>query len=63
MAALCAQKASSSFAGRSLAQRSPVRVPASRASVVVRAQADRKLWAPGVVAPEYLNGDLAGDYG
>nr|AAB24553.1 photosystem I light-harvesting complex chlorophyll a/b protein, p15.1 {N-terminal} [Chlamydomonas reinhardtii, Peptide Partial, 37 aa] [Chlamydomonas reinhardtii] len=25
--------------------------------------ADRKLWAPGVVAPEYLKGDLAGDYG
>jgi hypothetical protein len=29
--------------------------------VVVRAAADRKLWAPGVVAPEYLNGTLAGE--
>jgi len=29
----------------------------------VRAQADRKLWAPGVVAPAYLDGKLAGDAG
>ncbi|GFR41431.1 hypothetical protein Agub_g2119 [Astrephomene gubernaculifera] len=36
---------------------------AGRRAVVVRAAADRKLWAPGVVAPEYLKGELAGDYG
>ena len=36
---------------------------ATRPSVVVRAQAQRKLWAPTVVAPDYLNGTLAGDYG
>jgi light-harvesting complex I chlorophyll a/b binding protein 4 len=30
---------------------------------VVRAAADRKLWAPTVNAPAYLNGELAGDYG
>ncbi|KAG2440453.1 hypothetical protein HYH02_010335 [Chlamydomonas schloesseri] len=35
----------------------------SRRAVVVRAAADRKLWAPGVVAPDYLKGELAGDYG
>jgi len=36
-------------------------VPSGRRPVVVRAE--RKLWAPGVVAPEYLNETLAGDYG
>lgn len=36
---------------------------AGRRAVVVRAVANRNLWAPGVVAPDYLKGDLAGDYG
>lgn len=31
--------------------------------VVTAAAADRKLWAPGVVAPSYLDGSLPGDYG
>lgn len=36
---------------------------APRSRSVVVAAADRKLWAPNVVVPEYLNGELAGDYG
>lgn len=35
----------------------------TRPSAVVYAQAQRKLWAPDVIAPEYLDGTLAGDYG
>jgi light-harvesting complex I chlorophyll a/b binding protein 4 len=47
-----------------LAQRSACRAsPVSRRAVVTRAAADRKLWAPDVVAPAYLDGSLAGDYG
>lgn len=61
MAALASQK--TAFAGSQVARRNAVRVPASRARVAVRAAADRSLWAPGVVAPQYLNGSLAGDYG
>ncbi len=45
-----------------VSRRSAVPCTRARAGVVVRA-ADRNLWAPGVEAPEYLNGDLAGDYG
>jgi len=61
MAALLAQKAASSFAGQAVSRRSAVRTPGSRASVVVRAAAaGRPLWAPGVVAPTYLDGTLAG---
>eukprot|EP00879_Flechtneria_rotunda_P001857 GHRR01002027.1.p1 GENE.GHRR01002027.1~~GHRR01002027.1.p1 ORF type:complete len:258 (+),score=71.36 GHRR01002027.1:66-839(+) len=56
MAALRAHKAAS-FAGRSAA-----RTPATRRSVACAA-ADRKLWAPTVEAPAYLDGSLAGDYG
>lgn len=59
MAALQAHKA---FAGQQLAK-SSVRAVASRGQVVCRAAADRKLWAPTVAAPSYLNGELAGDYG
>lgn len=59
MAALCAQKLSASgFAGRTARPAVP-----ARTRCVVRAAADRKLWAPNVVAPEYLKGELAGDYG
>jgi light-harvesting complex I chlorophyll a/b binding protein 4 len=61
MAAIASQKAA--FAGQAVARRSAIRAPASRSAVVVRAAADRKLWAPGVEAPAYLNGDMAGDYG
>ena len=32
-------------------------------SSVRAAAASRPLWAPNVVAPEYLKGELAGDYG
>lgn len=59
MAALCAQKA---FRQAALSK-SASRAPGSRSAVVVRATADRKLWAPTVDAPSYLNGELAGDYG
>lgn len=59
MAALCAQKA---FRQAALSKGAS-RTPASRSAVVVRAAADRKLWAPTVNAPAYLNGELAGDYG
>eukprot|EP00878_Enallax_costatus_P000304 GHUV01000377.1.p1 GENE.GHUV01000377.1~~GHUV01000377.1.p1 ORF type:complete len:264 (+),score=85.78 GHUV01000377.1:141-932(+) len=59
MAALCAQKA---FRQAALSK-SASRAPASRSAVVVRATADRKLWAPTVNAPAYLNGEMAGDYG
>jgi len=41
--------------------RAAARAPA-RSRIVARA-ADRKLWAPDVVAPSYLDGTLAGDYG
>ncbi|WIA12975.1 hypothetical protein OEZ85_006587 [Tetradesmus obliquus] len=58
MAALQAQKAFSAAAGRS-----SVRAAPSRGALVCRAAADRKLWAPSVEAPSYLNGELAGDYG
>jgi hypothetical protein len=58
MAALQAQKAFSAAAGRS-----SVRAAPSRGALVCRAAADRKLWAPTVEAPAYLNGELAGDYG
>jgi light-harvesting complex I chlorophyll a/b binding protein 4 len=61
MAAICSQKAA--FAGKQVAGRRAVRTPAGRSSVAVQASANRNLWAPGVVAPEYLNGSLAGDYG
>lgn len=60
MAALRAQKA---CFGQQVQSRSAIRAPAARSSVVVRAAADRKLWAPDVVAPSYLDGSLAGDYG
>jgi hypothetical protein len=36
---------------------------APRAARNVRAFAARPLWAPGVEAPAYLDGTLAGDYG
>ena len=45
------QRANSRAAARS-AQK-PAR---STRGMVVAAAADRKLWAPGVVAPDYLNG-------
>ncbi|KAK9908712.1 hypothetical protein WJX75_001853 [Coccomyxa subellipsoidea] len=39
--------------------------PAPRSTFQVSAAASqgRRLWAPGVEAPSYLNGELAGDYG
>lgn len=40
-----------------------MRAAPSRGALVCRAAADRKLWAPSVEAPTYLNGELAGDYG
>lgn len=61
MAAVMSQKAA--FAGKQVASRRALRTPAGRSRVVVQASANRNLWAPGVVAPEYLNGSLAGDYG
>ncbi|KAL6748163.1 chlorophyll a/b-binding protein domain-containing protein [Haematococcus lacustris] len=66
MATMTTQRASSSaIAGKSRSPsiRSRVVQSASRSRVVAQAAADRKLWAPGVVAPEYLQGELAGDYG
>ncbi len=53
----------SAFAGQNVSRKAQAPRTVSRSGVVVRASADRKLWAPGVVAPEYLNGTLAGDYG
>jgi hypothetical protein len=42
--------------------RSTTRAP--RARVAARAaNADRELWYPGAVAPKYLDGTMAGDYG
>lgn len=62
VSSLASQKVSTAFAGKQVSARSPVRVSvAGRHPVVVRAE--RKLWAPGVVAPEYLKDELAGDYG
>ena len=45
--------------------KSQVARPASRSSsrMVVKASADRPLWAPGVQPPSYLNGSMAGDRG
>ncbi|GFH08749.1 chlorophyll a-b binding protein, chloroplastic [Haematococcus lacustris] len=66
MATMTTQRASSSaIAGKSRSPsiRSRVVQSASRSRVIAQAAADRKLWAPGVVAPEYLQGELAGDYG
>ncbi|GFH30626.1 chlorophyll a-b binding protein, chloroplastic, partial [Haematococcus lacustris] len=62
---LSSQASSSAIAGKSRSPsiRSRVVQSASRSRVVAQAAADRKLWAPGVVAPEYLQGELAGDYG
>eukprot|EP00192_Tetraselmis_astigmatica_P018778 CAMPEP_0117664260 /NCGR_PEP_ID=MMETSP0804-20121206/9114_1 /TAXON_ID=1074897 /ORGANISM="Tetraselmis astigmatica, Strain CCMP880" /LENGTH=258 /DNA_ID=CAMNT_0005471459 /DNA_START=237 /DNA_END=1013 /DNA_ORIENTATION=+ len=45
------------------AARPAVKCNSARPRVVAAAAADRKLWAPGVVVPEYLNGEMAGDYG
>lgn len=52
----------SAFLGSNVAKK-PLRAQAarSRGSVVVRAE--RALWAPGVIAPAHLKGELAGDYG
>ena len=48
----------------SLKQLGAARAPARGSLVVSRAaNSGRNLWAPGVVAPDYLNGELAGDYG
>jgi len=42
--------------------RSTTRAP--RARVAARAaNADREMWYPGAVAPKYLDGTMAGDYG
>lgn len=54
---------SSTFAGARLAAARPGVRSSSRARVLTSATADRKLWAPGVIAPEYLKGELPGDYG
>lgn len=40
-----------------------VRTSSTARRPVACAASDRKLWAPGVVAPSYLDGSLAGDYG
>lgn len=62
--AFALSSATSSFAGaRAGFAGVRARTPATRARVVVTAAADRKLWAPDVVAPAYLDGSLAGDYG
>ncbi|CAL5220073.1 g2024 [Coccomyxa viridis] len=52
------------LAGRKVVSKARA-APSKRASFQVSAalQQGRRLWAPGVEAPEYLNGDLAGDYG
>lgn len=62
MAAMMMSKVgASSFAGA----RVNAARPAVRANVrtVTAAAADRKLWAPTAVAPEWLSGELPGDYG
>jgi len=58
MQALAAKTA---LAGTRVVAKASSRSSSSRAPVVVRAE--RSLWAPGVVAPTYLDGKLAGDYG
>lgn len=63
MAAMLAQRASTAFTGKNVQRQAAARVPAGRKALVCQAAADRKLWAPNVVAPTYLNGTLAGDYG
>lgn len=49
----------SAVSSRSLASKGS----AARHSAVVAQAAGRSLWAPGVVAPTYLDGSLPGDYG
>eukprot|EP00355_Strombidium_rassoulzadegani_P007079 CAMPEP_0168624340 /NCGR_PEP_ID=MMETSP0449_2-20121227/9344_1 /TAXON_ID=1082188 /ORGANISM="Strombidium rassoulzadegani, Strain ras09" /LENGTH=263 /DNA_ID=CAMNT_0008665857 /DNA_START=7 /DNA_END=798 /DNA_ORIENTATION=- len=62
--AFALRSATSNFAGaRTAVTGVRARTPATRARVVTAAAADRKLWAPDVVAPTYLDGSLAGDYG
>lgn len=66
MAASCgmASSKSSAFVGGRVAL--PAGIPTarpSRAAVVVVRAADRGIWAPGAIAPDYLDGSMAGDYG
>lgn len=56
MAAMLARQGVKPFATR----KAGVKAPASRRAVVVQASS-RPLWAPGVVAPSYLDGTLAGE--
>ncbi|OUS44072.1 chlorophyll a/b-binding protein domain-containing protein [Ostreococcus tauri] len=58
-----AQTAKTAIALKTTTARSTRASARSTRSVAVRAASDRELWYPGAVAPEYLNGSMAGDYG
>lgn len=58
-----AQTAKTAIALKTTTARSTRASARSTRAVAVRAASDRELWYPGAVAPEYLNGSMAGDYG
>jgi hypothetical protein len=58
MAAYVSALTQTAITGKALVARPSAQVAKARAAVVTRAE--RALWAPGVVAPKYLDGTLAG---
>lgn len=59
--AACGMATAAPFVGTQ--KNSALRASSTRPRPVSCSAADRKLWAPGVVSPTYLDGSLAGDYG
>jgi hypothetical protein len=56
--------ARSAVAATKLAASKPALKSTKRGALGVRAAgADREMWYPGAVAPSYLDGTMAGDYG
>lgn len=64
LTATCVKSANSSFAGKNqISALSQPRKAVPARNLAVSVTAEKKLWAPGVVSPEYLDDSLAGDYG